>query len=67
MTSSFDQGVEPWTYPRIGEVAAAPRDLRQTSRRTRHGEASRPELPTIRAPLETDIRGALEGDPGSTP
>jgi serine O-acetyltransferase len=46
MTSPIDQGQGPWTYPRVSELVAALRDLRQTSHRTRYGEASLPDLPS---------------------
>jgi serine O-acetyltransferase len=55
MTSPLDQGDAPWTYPRIGELVAALRDLRQTSHRTRYGEASLPELPS-----KTEVAAIVE-------
>jgi serine O-acetyltransferase len=46
MTSPPDQGDMPWTFPRIGELVAALRDLRLKSHRTRYGEAALPDLPS---------------------
>ena len=45
-------GQPPWSYPRIGELVSALRDLRLKSHRTRYGEAALPDLPSKRAVAE---------------
>jgi len=52
MTSEPDQGGEPWTYPRVGELVAALRDLRLKSHRTRYGETALPDLPSKKVVAE---------------
>jgi len=60
MTPALDQSEQPWTYPRIGELVVALRDLRLKSHRARYGEAPLPDLPS-----KTVVAGIIEALTGA--
>ena len=52
MSPQLDQGGAPRTYPRIGDLVAELRGLRQKSHHSRYGDAALPELPSKKATAE---------------